>query len=38
MAVNVVLRDEDLHRDGDRLVEAAGLSGTEHGVLPDAVG
>ena len=30
--------DEVLQRDSDRLVEAAGLGWTEHGVLPDAVG
>jgi hypothetical protein len=30
VAVEVVARDQDLERDGDRLVEAAGFGRAEH--------
>jgi hypothetical protein len=36
VAVEVVARDQDLERDGDRLVEAAGLGWAEHGALSNA--
>jgi hypothetical protein len=38
VAIEVARWDQLLQRDRDRLVEAAGLGWTEHGVLPDAVG
>jgi hypothetical protein len=38
VAIEVARWDQLLQRDSDRLVEAAGLGWTEHGVLPDAVG
>lgn len=36
MAVEMILGNEILSRDGDRLVQMAGFRGAEHGALPDA--